>query len=108
MGSVGWDAPDPAGVEAPLLVADAEHDRSFDDHAELLVVVAVLREFRARIDFDHRERQSLTVDGASEISVRVEGYETEAMVLLRASASISAVECDTQPNSASMLSRDAS
>ena len=67
---VGRDSPDATGSEASLVVSDAEDDRPFNDHAELFVVVMVFWKLRARLDFDHRERQPLAVDSAGEIPVR--------------------------------------
>jgi hypothetical protein len=48
----------------------AGSDRSFNDHAELFVVVMVFWKLRARLDFDHRECQPLTMDSAGELPGR--------------------------------------
>ncbi len=54
------------GIREPSSLPAAERTC----RSELFVVVAVLRKFRARLNLDHRERQSLTVNGASEIPRR--------------------------------------
>ena len=53
-----------ARAELAPLVADMEVERSVQDEAELLIVVAVLGGDRAWVELDDRERQPLPVDGA--------------------------------------------
>ena len=50
------DPPRPARAQISNLVPDPERHGAADDHAELLVLVAVLRDDAARIELDHGER----------------------------------------------------
>src|SRR5205085_10507794 len=68
--SVRRYAPGPARLERLLLRAHAEADGSAQDDPELLVLVAVLRQLRVRLDLDDRERHAAAVEGAREVPRR--------------------------------------
>src|SRR5687768_3497403 len=59
MRHVGEDAPARTGCEVALLIADAKGERAFEDHSDLLVVVAVLRNEASRVKLDQAEGDPL-------------------------------------------------
>jgi hypothetical protein len=60
----GPDAPIPAGPKGAAFFADAEADAAEDEHADLLVLVAVLGDDRIGLKFDHAQGEALAMDGA--------------------------------------------
>jgi hypothetical protein len=60
------DPPGSTGAEIANLAADAKRERSLEDDAELLVLVAVLRDHALWIELDHRKTDAITVHGTSE------------------------------------------
>ena len=64
VGRARRDAPRPAGAELATLVADAEVDCAAEDDPELLVVVAVLGDDRARFELYDAQGDSLAVNRA--------------------------------------------
>jgi hypothetical protein len=64
--SVRRDPPGSAGTEIANLAPDAKGDRSLEDHAELFVLVAVLRDEAPWIELDHCKADAIPVHGTSE------------------------------------------
>src|ERR1700730_671882 len=62
--NVAWDDVSVAGPELALLASDSHRDDAGDHEPQLLVLMVVLRENRARIEVDHGHRHAFAFHGA--------------------------------------------